>query len=63
MIDTRRLEDKAYEFLLNQIVEGDIQYGQVLDIKDIAEKLRTSVTPVREAIKRLQFEQIIDGWA
>lgn len=60
MIDIRRLEDKAYEFLLNQIVEGDIQYGQVLDIKDIAEKLRTSVTPVREAIKRLQFEQIID---
>jgi len=60
MIDTRRLEDKAYEFLLNQIIEGEIQYGQVLDIKEIAEKLNTSVTPVREAIKRLHFEQIID---
>lgn len=60
MIDTRRLEDKAYEYLLNQIIEGNIQYGQIIDIKEIAARLNTSVTPVREAIKRLQFEQIVD---
>jgi GntR family transcriptional regulator, rspAB operon transcriptional repressor len=60
MIDTRRLEDKGYEYLLNEIIKGNIRYGQAIDIKGIAAKLHISVTPVLAAIKRLQFEQIVD---
>lgn len=59
MIDTRSLVDRVYEYLLTQIVDGEITYGDVINIKKIAEVLRISTMPVREALKRLEFEHIV----
>ena len=59
-IDTRSLTDRVYDFLLNQIITGAIKYGETLSIRTIAEELKISTMPVREAVKRLAFEQIVE---
>ena len=59
-IDTRSLVDKVYDYLLGQIIDGDIKYGDNLKIQELAEQLRVSTMPVREALKRLQYERIVD---
>ena len=60
MIDTRSLVDRVYEHLLTQIVTGEIKYGDVINIKKIADELRISTMPVREALKRLEFERMVE---
>jgi len=57
VIETRSLVDQIYDYLRNQLVTGAMQYGEVLSIKKIAEELAVSTMPVREAVKRLEFEQ------
>jgi DNA-binding GntR family transcriptional regulator len=59
MIDTRSLVDRVYEYLLTQIINGEIKYGDVINIKQIASILKISTMPVREALKRLEFERIV----
>ncbi len=58
-LDTRSLSDKAYEYLASRIIEGAIEYGETLRIREIAEILGVSVMPVREALKRLDMEGIV----
>jgi DNA-binding GntR family transcriptional regulator len=58
-IDTRSLVDRVYEYLLDQIVTGAIKYGDNISIKHIASELNVSTMPVREAVKRLEFEQVV----
>jgi DNA-binding GntR family transcriptional regulator len=60
MIDTRSLVDRVYEYLLTQIVSGEIKYGDVINIKQIAAVLKISTMPVREALKRLEFERLVE---
>jgi DNA-binding GntR family transcriptional regulator len=59
MIDIRSLVDRVYEYLLNQIVTGEVKYGDAFNIKKIAMELNVSSMPVREALKRLEFEHIV----
>lgn len=59
VIDTRSLVDQVYQFLLTQIITGAIKYGDILRIKRIASELGISTMPVREAVKRLEFEQVV----
>ena len=58
-IDTSSLVDRVYEYLLDQIVSGTIKYGDNISIKQIAAELSVSTMPVREAVKRLEFEQVV----
>jgi DNA-binding GntR family transcriptional regulator len=58
-IDTSSLVDRVYEYLLDQIVTGAIKYGDNISIKQIAAELSVSTMPVREAVKRLEFEQVV----
>jgi len=60
VIDTRSLTDRVYDYLLERIITGAIKYGEVLSIRAIAEELKISTMPVREAVKRLAFEQIVE---
>ena len=60
VIDTRSLTDRVYDYLLDQIITGAIKYGEVISIRAIAEELKISTMPVREAVKRLAFEQIVE---
>jgi DNA-binding GntR family transcriptional regulator len=58
-IDTSSLVDRVYEYLLDRIVTGTIKYGDNISIKQIAAELNVSTMPVREAVKRLEFEQVV----
>jgi DNA-binding GntR family transcriptional regulator len=58
-IDTSSLVDRVYEYILERIVTGAIKYGDSISIKDIAGELNVSTMPVREAVKRLEFEQVV----
>lgn len=60
LIDTRSLVDKVYEYLLEHIITGAIQYGDTISIKSVAQELNVSTMPVREALKRLACEQIVE---
>ena len=59
-IDTSSLVDKVYDYLLKRIIEGEIKYGETLSIKILAEELQVSTMPVREALKRLEYERIVE---
>jgi DNA-binding GntR family transcriptional regulator len=55
----RSLVDKVYESLLDRIITGAIRYGDTISIKKIASELSVSSMPVREAVKRLEFEGVV----
>jgi DNA-binding GntR family transcriptional regulator len=58
-IDNRSLPERVYEYILDKIVMGVIKYGDNISIKQIAADLDVSTMPVREAVKRLEFEQVV----
>jgi DNA-binding GntR family transcriptional regulator len=53
------LAEQAYRHLCNRIIEGTIDYGQSLNIREIAARLHMSSMPVREALKRLEMEGVV----
>jgi DNA-binding GntR family transcriptional regulator len=53
------LAEQAYRHLCNRIIEGSIDYGESLNIRQIAERLNISSMPVREAMKRLEMEGVV----
>ncbi len=53
------LSDRVYEYLSNQIIDGNIKYGERLNIKEISEQLNVSTMPVRDALKKLEMENIV----
>lgn len=59
-LDTRSLVDQVYEYLLNQIIAGSIKYGDAINLKKVAAELSISTMPVREAVKRLELEHMVD---
>jgi len=58
-INTRSLVDRVYEYLLERIITGVIKYGDTISIKKVAADLSFSSMPVREAVKRLEFEGVV----
>jgi DNA-binding GntR family transcriptional regulator len=56
----KSLVDRVYEHLLVQIITGIIRYGDTISIKGVASRLSVSSMPVREALKRLEFEGVVD---
>ncbi|MBA7511404.1 putative D-xylose utilization operon transcriptional repressor [subsurface metagenome] len=59
IIDTRNLSNQVYDYILKSIIDGKLFFGQIVNIREIANELNISPMPVREAIKRLAFENII----
>ena len=57
---SKSLVDRVYEYLLDQIITGAIRYGDTISIKGVAGRLSVSSMPVREALKRLEFEGVVD---
>jgi DNA-binding GntR family transcriptional regulator len=55
-----RLAESAYERLRGQILTGDLVHGERLAEEEIAENLGISRTPVREALRRLAAEGLVD---
>ena len=58
-IDTSSLVDRVYQHLLNQIITGMVKYGDSINLKKVAAELSVSTMPVREAVKRLEFEGVV----
>lgn len=56
----RPLRDQVYEIIRNLVLTGKIAPGEVIDEKLIAAQLKISRTPVREAVKKLSDENLID---
>ena len=59
-IFTKSLVDQVYEHLLDQIISNKLYYGDNLSIKDISEEFGISTMPVREAIKRLEYDRVVE---
>lgn len=59
-VTSKSLADGAYESLMEAIVSGELAPGQRLRIDDLAGVLGTSRVPVRDAIKRLEADGLIE---
>ncbi|CAM3603284.1 GntR family transcriptional regulator [Aeromicrobium ponti] len=55
------LRDEVYETLKNSIVQLDFEPGARLHDKELAEDFGISRTPVREALKRLEDEGLVES--
>jgi DNA-binding GntR family transcriptional regulator len=54
------LSERAYATLLDAIVRGDLAPGSRLRDSELAEQLGVSRTPVREALRRLEDEGLVE---
>jgi DNA-binding GntR family transcriptional regulator len=54
------LGEQVYSLIRGMIVTGRISPGDTIDDKEIATRLNISRTPVREAVKRLSDEHLVD---
>lgn len=55
------LGDHVYEQLRDAIMRGEIAGGTEMNQVELAEKLGVSRVPVREALRRLQAERLVDA--
>lgn len=51
---------KAYEILQDQIINGTLRAGTPLDVHRIAAEMAMSITPVRDAIKKLEADGLVE---
>jgi GntR family transcriptional regulator, rspAB operon transcriptional repressor len=56
----KSLRDQVYDVLRQRIITGEIPPGGAIDDKVVAGQLGISRTPVREAIKKLSDEHLVD---
>src|SRR5947209_7710891 len=57
----RTKEEQVADYLREGIIAGRIARGARLKQQEIAERLNTSITPVREALKLLEAEGYVTG--
>jgi len=48
------IREKVFEYIKNAILQGELQAGERIVERDLAEKLNISRTPIREALFRLE---------
>lgn len=56
----QNFSQKAYEILRDRITNGEMRQAAPLDIHRIAADLEMSITPVRDAIKKLESEGLVE---
>lgn len=57
---TVSLADQVFEQLENDIIQGVYSKGEILTELKLAEQLQVSRTPIREALRRLEQERLIE---
>lgn len=60
-MDYRTKEEQVADFLRERIISGVYPRGSRLKQAEIAEQLKLSITPVREALKLLEAEGYVEG--
>jgi len=53
------IRELIYEYIRKMIFNGELKEGERLVEKDLAEKLKVSRTPVREALRKLETEGLV----
>lgn len=61
-INRPTLKDQVYEALKNAIINLELEPGQRLNDNKLAEQFAVSRTPVREALKRLEDEGLVEAF-
>ena len=56
----KSLSERAYEILKQAIVTGEFRQGQLLTEEQLAQELAISRTPVRSAVKQLEYEGLVE---
>jgi len=54
------ISDRVYAWLRQRILTGVVKPGELIDEKEISSRFSVSRTPVREAVKRLSDEHLVD---
>ncbi|MFG2886733.1 GntR family transcriptional regulator [Streptomyces sp. NPDC048297] len=60
VLSSQSLSDQAYQALRAAIVQGDLPWGEKITERGLADRLGVSPTPVREALRRLEQEQLVE---
>ncbi len=58
--NTKTLADKVYVILKERIVTQKLRTSDPLKEEEIAKELKVSRTPVREAIRQLQMDALVE---
>jgi len=53
--------DKAYKILQRAIIENELPKGKFLSQRMLSKMTNTSVVSVREALKKLEYERLIES--
>ena len=61
MSDKQSLTDKVYKYVRDRILDGSYKTGEALIETKLAEDLDVSRTPIREALKQLELEGLVDS--
>lgn len=56
----KAIHKQVYEYLKNEIVGGNLEEGTRIVEEEFAEKLNISRTPLREALRMLEFEGLVE---
>jgi len=56
-----KISERIYRILKKAILDGDLKPGQRLNQDQLAETLKVSRTPVREALLKLEKEQLVEN--
>lgn len=58
---SKKIREKVYEYLREEILNGNIKAGDRLVESDLAARIGTSRTPVREALHTLEREGLVES--
>jgi DNA-binding GntR family transcriptional regulator len=58
-LSSATLADRAYDALREAIISGELAPGEKITERGLAERLAVSATPVREALRRLEQDQLV----
>ncbi|MGH8320051.1 MAG: GntR family transcriptional regulator [Steroidobacteraceae bacterium] len=54
------LQERVYHRIRRALVLSELEPGQILTIRELAQKLGTSIMPVREALQKLTVERVLE---
>lgn len=60
IINQSRISDQVYDYLRGEIVEGKLVPGERISPEELAERLKISKMPIKEAIERLAGEGLLE---
>ena len=60
IINQSRISDQVYDYLRSEIVEGRLAPGERISPEELAERLKISKMPIKEAIERLAGEGLLE---